>query len=180
MWESTEVSERIFQAGCDLFPELKLSCLLKWEEFHDNPASGPKHSCVSRFFRHQHSPLLHLEGGLHFPSCSSHSVRAATQPAIDKPIGQQRCQCEKPIQFMQHIKGLKCSTVIWGRRLLVQSICQEDHTACYQINAGHMEDRGSGTTSKNKQGGVYQYYDKVMTLSVTTARNNQLDWITDD
>lgn len=59
------------------------------------------------------------------------------------------------------------------------AVCQEDHTACYQINAGHMEDRGSDTTIKNKQGGVYQYYDKLMTGSVTTASNNKLDRITD-
>lgn len=55
---------------------------------------------------------------------------------------------ERPIQFMPHIKGLKCSAVMWGRRLSTQSVCQEDHTACYQINAGHMEDRRSGIASK--------------------------------
>lgn len=31
----------------------------------------------------------------------------------------------------------------------------------------------------NKQGGVHKYYDKPMTVSITTASNNQLDWITD-
>jgi len=69
-------------------------------------------------FSRQCSPLLHLEGGGSFPSCSSHGV---TQLTADKPIGQQRCQHthlihsrggERPIQFIPHIKGLKCSAVI--------------------------------------------------------------------
>lgn len=156
MWASTEVSERIFQAGCDPFPELKkTSRLLKWKEFHDNPASGPKHSCVSRLF----DAGVHLYftlGRFRFPAALA-SVsglplsRLLTSPLVNNVVNRQLIHSwggERPIQFMLHINGLKCSTVIWGRRLSAQSICQEDHTACYQINAGHMEDRRSGTTSK--------------------------------
>lgn len=162
MWESAEVSERIYQAGCDPFPELKTESPVQVRgiPWHTRPRTQTQ--LCFQVFRRQRSPLLHLGWagvGASFPSCSSHSVRAATQAASDEPIGQQqRCQHAahsllrgwetNPIYFILHIKGLKCSTVIWGRRLLAQSICQEDHTACYQINAGHMEDRRSGTTSK--------------------------------
>lgn len=50
------------------------------------------------------------------PTCSSHSVRVTTQPASGEPNGQPQCQHvphsqrggERQIQFILHIKGLKC------------------------------------------------------------------------
>lgn len=88
--ESTEVSQRISQAGCDPFPELKTE-LLKCKEFHGNPAFGLKHSCVARFF----VANVHLNvtlggvcvGGGSFPGFSSHGLRAVAQLAQ-----QQRCR----------------------------------------------------------------------------------------
>lgn len=51
MWESTRGVREDISSWVWSFPRIKnQSRLFKWEEFHDNPAPGPKHSCVSRFF----------------------------------------------------------------------------------------------------------------------------------
>lgn len=156
MWESTEVSERIFQAGCDPFLELKTEPPVKVRGIPWQPRPQTQTQLCFQVLRRQRSPLLHLGGGLHFPAALPTVSGLPLSPLLTSPLVNNAVNTqlihswegERPIQFILHIKGLKCSTVIWGRRLLAQSICQEDHTACYQINASHMEDRRSGTASK--------------------------------
>lgn len=49
-----------------------------------------------------------------------------TSPLVKKAVKNVSLRAEgveQPIQFILHIKGLKC-----GRLLLAQSICREDHT----------------------------------------------------
>lgn len=74
---------------------------------------------------------LAKEGGS-FPSCSPHSLRSCHSARFwrahwSKKLSKTqlilRWGVERPIQFILHIKGLKC-----GRLLLAQSICREDHT----------------------------------------------------
>ena len=67
------------------FPRIKNpSRLLKWEEFHDNPAPRPKHSCVSSaaFLANVH--LYTTLGRAPLPRAASPPV---TQLAADEPIG---------------------------------------------------------------------------------------------
>lgn len=116
MWE---VSERIFQAGCDPFPELKTETPVKVRGIPWQPHPWTQTQLCFWVFHRQNFPLLHLGlvgGRASFPTCSSHSVRVTTQPASDMPNGQPQCQHvphsqrggERPIQFILHIKGLKC------------------------------------------------------------------------
>lgn len=88
-----EVSERIFQAGCDPFPELKTkaACLSERNSM-TTPPPDPNTAVFPGFSSFTFNSPWVKKGGAPFPSCSSHSVRAATLPATDEPIGQQRCQ----------------------------------------------------------------------------------------
>lgn len=161
-WESTKVSKRIFWAGCDPFPELKAEPPAGVRGIPWQPRLQTQTQLCFQVFHRRRSPLLHLgRGEALFPSCTSHSVaQLLTSPLVNNSVNTQLIYSwggERPIQFIPHIKGLKCSTVIWERRLLAQSICQEDHT-CYQINASHMEDRRSGTTSKQTRRSVWKLW----------------------
>ena len=97
------------------------------------PPPDPKHSCVSRFFRRrQRSPLLHLGWvggrgeGLHFPAAllpvsELPLIRLLTSPLVNNAVSVQLIHSwggERPIQFIPHIKGLKCSRVIWRETVI--------------------------------------------------------------
>ena len=95
-----------------------------------------------------------------------------TSPLVNNAVNAQLIHSwggERPIQFILHIKGLKCSTVIWRRRLLAPSICQEDHTQRVTKSMPAIWKTEGQAPQANKQGGAYQYYDKLMTVSVTTT-----------
>ncbi|KAI4811287.1 hypothetical protein KUCAC02_014200, partial [Chaenocephalus aceratus] len=81
--ESERKNERV-RDDCDRMIEGREGMQQSEEEFHDNPASGPKHSCVS-FVTNAHLSST-LGRGPVFPSCSPHSVMATTHPTADEPI----------------------------------------------------------------------------------------------
>lgn len=111
-----EVSERIFQAGCDPFPELKTkaACLSERNSM-TTPPPDPNTAVFPGFSSFTFNSPWVKKGGLHSPAAlptvsGLPLCPLPTSPLVNNAVNAQLIHSwggERPIQFILHIKGLK-------------------------------------------------------------------------